>query len=604
MSIIAMMQIRNSMRYILIASAGSSQGSCRRVKCSRVITAAGMMCYDLTEAKLDARGNLSMELKTAVRGLTVIVCCFLIIGCGGGSGSAPGPAIQTYSLGANAQGAMELVDNIYNVSIVSKNDNVLKAEYDAGFIQGKLQKRLMISARDNDWDLAYYMDPAHSFPKQMPPSPAEMARALKALRENYDYTIGYIGAQGDPVVARNLRRILFRMLGLYHGTRLGAPADLDFSGDWLPDSTTFQASELTLGYETPELTFMDVYFLNAFADVMDAIPAVASDRANRLTKCSAFVKKVPGDIIITHNSWSGYLSQSMAMNLYVNDTFVTFNALSPGLVSSLTDFGYNNQGIMFNETTHHATTGTPNIRSLWMLWRAALAEQFAGSLDEFFRYVSLAASGTYMNGYMIVDTRTREIGLVEMSDRNFVFFKPREGGYDVITKPEGLFTGYDGDLLTPDYILGINYPVSYQIRQDLAAVDNRPARRYQFLMGISGVKDIESAKSLITYTDPANPLSIYGRWDLGYGLTAYPKTVPDGSIDAKAVSASMTAYAMGLQGVFDPDSPNRSFWMRFGTPHVNGQPFVWSASQWAGQKLRDVPDRVDGSYNLLRVHMR
>lgn len=31
-----------------------------------------------------------------------------------------------------------------------------------------------------------------------------------------------------------------------------------------------------------------------------------------------------------------------------------------------------------------------------MFIRAALAEQFAGSLDEFYRYVSLEAFGTYM----------------------------------------------------------------------------------------------------------------------------------------------------------------------------------------------------------------
>lgn len=545
-----------------------------------------------------------MGLRVSVRALVLIVCVFVIAGCGGGSSPAPGPAVQTYSLSANAQGAMELVDNIYNVSIVSKNDNVLKAEYDAGFIQGKLQRRLMLSVRDNYWDMAYYMDPHHNFPKQIPPSPGELSTALRGLRDNYDYTIAYIGAQADPVVALNLRRVLFRMLGLYHGTRLASPAALDFSGNWLPDISTFQASELTLGYETPELTFMDVYFMNAFADLLDAIPAVSSAASMHLAKCSAFVKKTPGDILITHNSWFGYLAQSMAMNLYVNDTFMTFNALSPGLVSSLTDFGYNNSGIMFNETTHHATAGTPKVRSLWMFWRAALAEQFSRSLDDFFRYISLEPSGTYMNGYMIVDTKTREMGLVEMSDKNFVYFKPNGNGYDVITKPEGLFTGYDGDLLTPEYILGINYPVSYQIRQDLAAVDNRPARRYQFLSGISGVKDIEGAKALITYTDPANPLSIYGRWDLGYGLTPSPKTVPDGSIDAKAASASMTSYAMGLQGVFDPESPNRSFWMKFGTARVNGQPFIWSTSKWAGQKLRDVPDRVEGSYNLLRVHMR
>jgi len=121
---------------------------------------------------------------------------------------------------------------------------------------------------------------------------------------------------------------------------------------------------------------------------------------------------------------------------------------------------------------------------------------------------------------------------------------------------------------------------------------------------IGDVKDIESAKSLITYTDPENPLSIYGRWDLGYGETPTPKTVPDGSIDAKAASASMIAYVSNLKGILDLDSNKKAFWMKFGTPYVEGKPFIWSESQWNGQKLRGVPDRVDGDYVLLNTYIR
>lgn len=42
---------------------------------------------------------------------------------------------------------------------------------------------------------------------------------------------------------------------------------------------------------------------------------------------------------------------------------------------------------------------------------------------------------------MLVDAHTREIGLVEMSYRSFVYFKPDgAGGYSVITKPQRLYT--------------------------------------------------------------------------------------------------------------------------------------------------------------------
>ncbi len=543
--------------------------------------------------------------KFTGKGLLLLTAMALLLtaaNCGDSSESR----LRCYTLSSDTKGCIEKVDNILNMTVVSKNENVYKAEYDAGFIQGKLQKNSIIAARDNNWDNLYLTDPSHSFPKQLPPTEVELSEAQRVLRTNYIYTIDYIENHGDTVIKENFTRVIFRLLGLFHGTQLDSPASLDFSGQWLPHLDYFSDSERLLGYETPDLTFMDIYFVNGVEDLADVISSlIDAPYRYRMTKCSAFVKKTADDIYITHNSWAGFLAQSMTVNLYVNGDFLTFNAITPGVISSLTDFGYNNKGIMFNETTHYATYSEPKSDALWMFLRATLAEQFSNSLEEFFSYVSLEPSGTYMNGYMIVDTKTNEIGLVEMSYKSFVFFKPDgQGGYTVITKPDGLSKVYDTEMVKADYILGINYPASFQIRDDLKSIDSRPARKRQFLEFIGGVNDIETSKALITYTDPLNPLSIYGRWDLGYGETPVPKTVPDGSIDAKAASASMTAYAMNLQGIFETESPYKNFWMKFGTPHVNGSPFIWSQSQWSGQKLRDVPDALDGNYNLLNLYMR
>jgi len=540
--------------------------------------------------------------KCRMRVLFLFFAVLLILNLEGCSSNDP-KSSACFKIDSDTQGCVETVNNIANLNIVSNDDNAFKAEYEAGFIQGRLHRSAMLSARDNLWDTAYLIDPSHTFPRQSSPSQAELAQAQQVLLSNYHYTIDYIRNTTDEKVARNMRRLLYRMVGTYHGATRNTPKALPFDEAWLP---TFSADELTLSYEGPGLSFMDVYFLNAFADLMDVMDRLLDDPLeDNPDKCSAFVKKTSDDIIITHNSWFGYLSQTMAMSIYVNGDYLSFNALTPGILGSSTDFGYNNKGIMFNETTHRTLYTEPKTNALWMFWRAAMAEQFASSLDEFFFYLSLEPSGTYMNGYMIVDNKTREIGLVEMSYKSFVYFKPDgSGGYSVITKPEGLSKEYDTELLKEDYILGINYPVSRQIIDDLRAADNRPARRRQFLEKIGSVTDIESAKSLITFTDPVNPLSIYGRWDLGYGETPSPKTVPDGSIDAKAVSASMTDYVRNLKGVYDPDSPNKAFWMKYGTPVVKGKPFIWSKSSWKGQKLRDVPDVVEGPYTLLSTYIR
>ena len=73
---------------------------------------------------------------------------------------------------------------------------------------------------------------------------------------------------------------------------------------------------------------------------------------------------------------------------------------------------------------------------------------------------------------------------------------------------------------------------------------------------------------------------------------------------AKTVAASMARSAAILRGSFDPKGTNEGFWMKYGTPKIKGKPFIWSESEWASQKLRDVPDAVDGSYHLIRTDVQ
>jgi len=519
-----------------------------------------------------------------------------------------------YTLDANASGVIKTINNIANLTVVSRDaTNDLKAEYRAGFIQGKLQGKTILSARDNSWDNAYLTNPSHTFPKQHGPTQAELDEAAGVLNANYAAFLQYLkNPATDAITAHHLKRLLFRMLGIYHGASLNQPASLDFSENWLPDNY-LQSSELTLGYETPGLTFMDVYFLNAYNDLMDVIsfsPELAPGGVrpgDYPDKCSAFLKRSGSEVILTHNSWMGFLSQTMTQTLAVNGDLITFNAATPGLIGSATDFGYNNKGIMFNETTHRVTKSEVKPLGLWIFWRAALAEQFSGSITDFFNAISLDNTGTYLNGYMLVDANTNETGLVEMSYRCFVYYRSSGGPYTVSSKSldgDACSTDYDSEMVTADYLMGINYPASLQVRSDLESTDNRPARREQFGKLLPKVNNMATARRVITYTDQANPLSIFGRWDLGYGETDYPKQIPDGSVDAKVGSTSMVRSFMGLSGILDTKSSTTGFWMLYGTPYIKGKPFIWSQSLWNWQTLRDVPDRLDGRFTLMPLYLR
>jgi predicted acyl esterase len=407
-------------------------------------------------------------------------------------------AISQYRIDDDSQGYFVQDGNIFNMGILSVDPNNLKAEYEAGFIQGKLQKDKLQAARDNAFDGFAILQEGIS--SANPPSAELVADLRTAMLENYDYTMTYIEELTDPVLKEQMSRLSFRLLGIFDGASKDSPQPLDFSGAWLPRSSTFTEEQLTLNYDPPEISFMDIYFLNSISDVADAI----SSEAGKQSRCSAFIRKTANDIFVAHNTWSCYLDRSIAMTYYINGDYLCMNSCPVGIIGSNNDFGYNNKGMMFAETTLLGS-GTPKSGALWTLWRSALAEQFAGSLEQFYSFLCLELSGTYMSGYMLADTKTREIGLVEMSDKSSVFFNPDgHGGYDVTTSPEGLSLKYDNQLLTPDSVIGINMPVSYAIRKDLGSVDNRPMRRNQFRAGIRKVVNIESAKDLITYT-PKSP---------------------------------------------------------------------------------------------------
>ncbi len=548
-------------------------------------------------------GKIDRVIREPSSFIAAFLFAALCLGCSDTDSAAPEESIQVFVLDSNSSGCIEKLDNLLNLSVVSTDDNTLKAEYKAGFIYGDLLKDQIIFARDNAWDSAYIADPSHSFPKQIPPSEEELDETEALLKQNFSYTIDYTQNLLDRTIQGYMQRLIFRMLGVYHGVILDNPDALDFSGDWLPSLDYFLDSELILNYETKAFSFMDLYFINAQIDLFGYL--LPPQEQYHYSRCTAFVKKVGGDIFMAHNSWASFLGLSMAGSFYVNGSFCALNLAAPGFIRSGQDFGFNNNGIMFLETTIDNTVNHPKVNALWEMWRSALAGIFSGSMDEFYHYLTLQQSGTYMNSYMIADTNTGEIGLVEMSWDTSIYFKlDQKGGYHVITTPDvGVSKEYDPLMLQPDYILGFNYGVSLAIRDQLKSINNRPAREWQLLAQIYNVTDIEIAKDLITFTDPYNPLSIYGRWDLGYGWTTTPKTVPEGSVDAKAVAASMLSNLSDLKGVLNIDSENTSFWMKYGTPMVNGKPFIWSESQWHTQKLRDIPDVMDGDYHLLKIHI-
>lgn len=520
-------------------------------------------------------------------------------------------------------GFAQCVDNNWNYAIYAQNPNVsiYLNEYNAGYVQGKVQSGpTIIATRNNSWkNFLVGATPQNAISIEV--KPEYLTASAETLIQNYNYLYDWAAQRKDDEMVQKIIRLMYRQLGIYEGAAgLEPRKSVEYSDLAL---SAFDPAQSKLGIDDQPLSFLDVIFINSQYDLFDAIGdkiglVMGYGTAKKLTSkdkpdhCTAFTKMMPdGNVFWTHNSWCCFWAQSCAVTYCIGDDFVTQNANCPGQFGSNTDFGFNGNGIGFNETTHVDLYDKTKVLGVWLTYRSAAAEQFSRTLEEFYEYCKLDNTGTYLNGYHLVDANTGRIGLVEMSYNRTVLFVC-DGKNITMTDSTGYkpnFLDYDHHLITPTHIFGVNQPIYWYVGYELESMNLRPMRRNQLWARIGTVNDIETAKDLITYTEDREPLSIYGRWDLGYGTTEMPRVRPDGSVDAKAYSTDLIKETLAnLSRKPDIDGTATSFWMKFGTAHVRDLPFIWSQSQFADLKQPEeidcVPDALDGRWNRVKMFMK
>lgn len=545
-------------------------------------------------------------------------------------------APEEYVLNEYTKGYSQCIDNNWNFAIYAQDPNVsiYQNEYNAGYVQGKIQGNAMIKAtRNNTWRW-YVLDEGPGANSVTPPAGA-VEQAVKALTDNYNYMTDYVEKkQGDRHI-QGLIRLMYRMLGIYHGAAdKEALKDVTFDNLKMSNMTP---DELKMNSGDDPLTFIDIYFLNAQMDLWDAIgkelgidfnDVEKSDKEHTLQtkedldrmskddrlkpgRCSGFVTRLDnGEILWTHTSWCCFFAQSCAVTYVIGEDFLTQNSFCPGQFGSNTDFGFNGHGIGFNETTETYFYNESKTLGLWLTWRAAAAEAFATSIDDFYDYVSLDNTGTYLNAYMLVDAYRGEFGLIDMSYARFALFKGDGKNLTVkdSTGYEPNFLDYDSHMISPSHVLGCNIPIYKRIWRELQTIDGAPKRRYQLYRHIGGVQTMDDAKNLITYNGDLEPISIAGRWDKNYGTSEFLRYQPHGSIDAKAFGTEEIKKVLAsLSMKPSKDGTKTSFWMRFGSVKLDGTPFIWSDSIWAKFKQPEevdfIPDAIDGAWNRVKLFM-
>ena len=557
--------------------------------------------------------------------------------------------VEEFVLDQYTRGFAQCIDNNWNYAIYAQNPDIdiYQQEYNAGYVQGKVQGLKAIKAARNNTYNNTILDQTSGYPGNSNIIPDGLTEVFRRhLTDNYNYLYKWVGERQDDEKARNITRLMFRQLGIFDGAVDNTPrkdvklADLDL------ESMTAENASLHL-FDEP-LTFLDVYFINAQMDVMDAAaedmkPLLAEvskiDNAALFegpiqpsgvglfhrkalengfqddyhpSRCSGFVRKLEnGEIIWAHTSWCCVYSQTCAVTYVIGDDFLTQNCYCQGQFGSNTDFGFNGHGIGFNETTETYNVTVPKTLGVWITWRAAAAEHFAKSIDEFYDYCMIDNTGTYLNGYMVVDAYKGLFGLVDMSYKRMALFK--SDGTELTVKestdyvPDQILD-WDHHMITPTHLLGCNIPIYRRIWHDCATIDGAPKRRYQLFRNIGNVYTLDDARQLITFNSDKEPISIAGRWDLGYGTSEMIAHRPHASIDAKVFGTEeIKAVLASLSKKPSKDGKATSFWMKYGTPYISGQPFIWSRSLWAKYKQPEevdfVPDVVDGRWNLVKMFM-
>lgn len=544
-----------------------------------------------------------------------------------------------FVLNEYTRGYAQCIDNNWNFAVYAQDPSVsiYQNEYNAGYVQGKIQGNAMIKAtRNNTWRWYMLDEGPGANTTDIPIGAPEIA--TKHLTDNYNYLTDWAEKNKADERTQNIIRLMFRMFGIYEGAAdKEARKNVTFEDLKLAN---MKPAEVKMGVDADPLTFIDIYFINAQMDLWDAASKELGIAMNKLEKdvldhtltpvseydqklaktedrylkpgnCSGFVHKLDdGEIYWAHTSWCCLMAQTCAMTYVIGSDFLTQNSFCPGQFGSNTDFGFNGHGIGFNETTETYFYNESKTLGIWLTWRAAAAEMFSKSIDDFYGYVTLDNTGTYLNAYMLVDAYRGEFGVIDMSYARFALMKAN--GTDLtVTDSTGhkpTFLDYDNHMVSPTHVLGCNIPIYKRIWRELETIDGAPKRRYQLYRNIESVIDMHSAKDLITYNESLEPISIAGRWDKNYGTSEFIRYQPHGSIDGKVFSASEVRKVLeNLSMKPSINGTKTSFWMKFGSPRIDGTPFVWSESRWAKFKLPEdvdfIPDAIDGNWNRVKMFM-
>ncbi len=261
------------------------------------------------------------------------------------------------------------------------------------------------------------------------------------------------------------------------------------------------------------------------------------------THCSAFVATGSytrdGRVVMAHNDWDHFVNGQFA-NVILNIKPAAGHEMImqsfPGYVASMTDYFVTDAGIMGTETTignysSYDPAGMPEF------YRMRKATQYAGSMDEWVRYMETSNNGAYANSWMLADAKTGEIMLFEQALEHSSVKRTGDGyfiGFNSALDPRIRNLECGGD------------PAFDDVRTPAGA---RRVRLTQLMREHKGKIDTETAKNILSdhydvyLQEEDNPCSrtVEGHYELDpfeYWQARRPFS-PQGCVDGKVMDSDM-----------------------------------------------------------------
>jgi len=327
------------------------------------------------------------------------------------------------------------------------------------------------------------------------------------------------------------REILEEMRGIADGADAGGAKFLGRKVDLIDivaANTTVELGELASAVEVTPTGLEDSHLH-------------APDYATKGTPkdhCSAFAATGPatrdGKMVIGHVTWwPQTLSEqtNVMLDIQPEKGHRVLIQSYPGGIESGTDWYQNDAGVVLTETTIDQTPF--NIHGTPVAFRARMAIQYGGNIDEVVKLLATDNNGLYTNEWMIGDGKNNEIAMFELGTNHTKLWRSSKNEW---------FGG------TPGFYWGDNNAKDLQVNLEL---DPDPQGRPSYIPYVPGVRDLAWMDLYKTFR---------GRIDEQFGFKAFDSAplVSAATIDAKVATADMANHML--------------VWAEFGRPNESITP--------------------------------